>query len=229
MSWEHGNFWPAACCVALLTHLASSIMETYSPHKPYQKVAWPWQLISLVFAKNSATSITTNTQILGEGVPQLNGVFCEKKNWHLYTCFIIPRQFLDQKGANSWSLFAYETKSEGKQDFTKPKPFRFKHHRVKSIAKHKAVSGRNPGDWQLWKLWYPQPRDRCSRRAGTLETVENCTTEFHRKKSDFPIIEELFSKFQWEKRKPIVFWGTFFDRYIFLAVLKKVPFTVPVF
>lgn len=78
MSWEHENFWPAACCVAFLTHLASSIMETYSPHKSYQKVAWPWELVSLVFTKNSATLITTNIQILEEGVPQLNGTFCEK-------------------------------------------------------------------------------------------------------------------------------------------------------
>lgn len=123
-----------------------------------------------------------------------------KKFWHLYTCFIMSWQFLDRKGANSWSLFAYETKSVGKQDFTKPKLFHSKHHRVKSIAKYKAGSGRNPGDWQFWKLWYPQPQDRCSQRAGTLKTVENCTTEFHRKKSNFPINEELFSKFQWDQK-----------------------------
>lgn len=185
--------------MALLTHLASSIVKTRSQPKPYQKGAWPWKLVSLVFIRNLATLITTNTKTLGKGVPQLNGIFCEK-NSTLRTCFIMSPQLLDEKRENSWSLFTCETKSVGKQDFTKPKPFHSKHHRLKSIAKYKAGSWGNPGDWQLWKLWYPQPQDRCPQRAETLEAGANCSTEFQRKKSNFPIKEELFSKLQCDQK-----------------------------
>lgn len=123
-----------------------------------------------------------------------------KKMWHLHTCFIMSPQFLDENGANSWSLFACERKSVRKQDFTKPKPFHSKHHRLKSIAKYEAGSWRDPGDRQLWKLWYPLPQDRCAQRAGTLEAGAHCSTEFQRKKSNFAINEKLFSKLQCDQK-----------------------------
>lgn len=143
--------------------------ENMQPSQAYQKRFLPWKLVSLVFVKNSVALITTNAKILGIGDPQLSGMYCGK-NRHLHTCFIMAPQSLDEKGANSWCLFAYETKSLGKQDFTKPKPFHLKHHRLKSIAKSKAGSWGNPGDWQLWKLWCPQPQDRCPQRAENTES-----------------------------------------------------------
>lgn len=198
MSREHDKFWLAAPCIVLLTHLASSITVSQPP-QALSKRSLATETDFCHFCQELSHSNHNKFQNTGERSPtvQWHVLWTKKqKNWYLHTCFIMSPQFLDQKRVNSWSLFACETKSVGKQDFTKPKPFNLKHHRLKSIAKYEAGSWGNPGDWQFWKLRYPQPRDRCPQRARILEAGANCSTEFQRKKSSFPINEELLSKLQ---------------------------------
>lgn len=154
------------------------------PPQAYQKGFLPWKLVSLVFVKNVVALITTNVKILGIGDPQLNGIFCGKKKTSAYLLHYV-RAVLGWEGSKQLILIVYETKSLGKQDFTKPKPFHLKHHRLKSIAKSKAGSWGNPGDWQLWKLWYPQPQDRCPRGAENTEGWDKLLNWTSKKEKQF--------------------------------------------
>lgn len=194
MSWEHDKFWLADPWGVFLIHLNSSITIWHNPHKPYQKGALPQKLISVIFVKNLATLITTNSKILGKGVPQFNGMFCERKKklTSAYMLHYVP-SILGSEESEQLILICLWNKVCRKTGFHKAQTIQFETPQTEVYC-------------QIWGRILGEPR-----RLAALEAVvssatghmspkgrniRSCSTEFQRKKSSFPINEELFSKLQ---------------------------------
>lgn len=194
-------------------------METYSLHKPYQKVAWPWKLVYLVFVKNLATLITINTKILGEGVPQLNGMFCEKNLTSAYLLHYVLT-ILGSEGSKQLILICLWNKVCRKTGFHKAQTIPFETPQtevycqiqgriqeaprglatlevvVSSATGQMVLKGRNTGNRGKLHNWISQKEKQFSYKWGTLQQAP-------------------------ERPKAIVFLDTFFWKVHFLKGIER--------
>lgn len=199
MSWECKNFWPAACCVGLLTHLASSIMETYSPHTPHQNIAWPWKLVSLVFVKNSATSITKITKILGEGVPQLSGMFCEKILKSVYLLHHVLT-ILGSEGSRQLILICLWNKVCRKTGFHKAQTIPFETPQSEVYCQTQGWIREKPRGLATLEVVVSSATGQMFPKGRNTENRGKLHNWISQKEKQFPITEELFSKSQWHQK-----------------------------